>query len=582
MADRYWVGGTGNWDGSTTTNWSASSGGAGGASVPTSADNVFFDANSDAGGTFTVTLTTTANCLDLTVSGLDNTMTFAGTSALNVYGSLSYPATNFSHTRTGTTTFRATSSKTITTNGISFGGTVSFNGVAGQWTLQDDFTGTASGSNTLVNGTLALNDKTLSLQRFSLTGTSTKVISFSTSGVINLTTSSAATALDFSGTTGFSWTGTPSFTFNPTYAGTNTITFDFSGAYFTESTALNVYSNGSPATAVANAITLPTGTKTYFLQFNGSYKDIDFTYNGNSVIGINCAADNFIYGNLKLPVGVTTSGSTSRRTTLASTSSGKVISLNGASWTAALDINGVGGTWTFGSAVATQGNEPSFQIINGSVDASTYSLTCSNGCSITNDSLTMGDGALSASNVTVSSGKQLTLGSGGVTLTGNGTIWNVSGATFSVGTSNITTTNTSAGAKTFIGGSKTYNKVTFGGATGSPVFTITGNNTFSEFATIKTVACTFTFAAGTTQTVGKFTVRGNVAKLITLNSSTPTSTYTLSASSGIIDSNYLSIQDSIATGGATWYAGINSTNAGNNTGWIFESATAGNFIHFFV
>jgi hypothetical protein len=46
MADRYWVGGTANWDGTSGTKWSATSGGAGGASVPTSADDVFFDATS--------------------------------------------------------------------------------------------------------------------------------------------------------------------------------------------------------------------------------------------------------------------------------------------------------------------------------------------------------------------------------------------------------------------------------------------------------------------------------------------------------------------------------------------------------
>ena len=55
MADRYWVGGAGTWDTTSTTNWSASSGGASGASVPTSADSVFFDQ----AGTYTVTLTGT-------------------------------------------------------------------------------------------------------------------------------------------------------------------------------------------------------------------------------------------------------------------------------------------------------------------------------------------------------------------------------------------------------------------------------------------------------------------------------------------------------------------------------------------
>jgi hypothetical protein len=40
MANRYWVGGTGNW--SDTAHWSTSNGGSGGAAVPTSSDNVWF------------------------------------------------------------------------------------------------------------------------------------------------------------------------------------------------------------------------------------------------------------------------------------------------------------------------------------------------------------------------------------------------------------------------------------------------------------------------------------------------------------------------------------------------------------
>jgi hypothetical protein len=52
MASRYWVGGTGTWDASDTTHWSAASGGAAGASAPTAADAVVFDGNSG-GGTCT-------------------------------------------------------------------------------------------------------------------------------------------------------------------------------------------------------------------------------------------------------------------------------------------------------------------------------------------------------------------------------------------------------------------------------------------------------------------------------------------------------------------------------------------------
>lgn len=64
MANRYWVGGAGNW--SSTTKWSTSSGGASGASVPTSADDAIFDANS--GGKFVATVDTAQQVNSLTIT----------------------------------------------------------------------------------------------------------------------------------------------------------------------------------------------------------------------------------------------------------------------------------------------------------------------------------------------------------------------------------------------------------------------------------------------------------------------------------------------------------------------------------
>jgi hypothetical protein len=63
MANRFWVGGSGNW--SDTAHWSASSGGAGGVSVPGGADDVFFDANSGT-GTATVDAARIIDSLDCT------------------------------------------------------------------------------------------------------------------------------------------------------------------------------------------------------------------------------------------------------------------------------------------------------------------------------------------------------------------------------------------------------------------------------------------------------------------------------------------------------------------------------------
>ena len=73
MANRYWVGGTGAWDGTNTANWSATSGGSGGSSVPYTSDDVFFDANS---GTGTVTVSTTpANSKNLNFTNYSGTIT---------------------------------------------------------------------------------------------------------------------------------------------------------------------------------------------------------------------------------------------------------------------------------------------------------------------------------------------------------------------------------------------------------------------------------------------------------------------------------------------------------------------------
>jgi hypothetical protein len=75
MAARFWVGGSGTWDTSNTTNWSATSGGAGGASVPTSADTVTIDASS---GTGTIIVNTNFNIISLTCGAMNNmTLDFA-------------------------------------------------------------------------------------------------------------------------------------------------------------------------------------------------------------------------------------------------------------------------------------------------------------------------------------------------------------------------------------------------------------------------------------------------------------------------------------------------------------------------
>ena len=97
------------------------------------------------------------------------------------------------------------------------------------------------------------------------------------------------------------------------------------------------------------------------------------------------------------------------------------------------------------------------------------------------------------------------------------------------------------------------------------------------------MAATITFQAGTTTTVTDFTLTGTVGNVTTINSSVSGTQFTLSKSSGTVSTDYMSIQDSNATGGATWNAGTHSVNVSNNTGWIFATAPTltGQFFAFF-
>lgn len=130
---RYWVGGTASWDATAGTKWATTSGGTGGSAVPTSADDVFFDA---ASGAVTVTVAATVSCNNLDFNGF--TGTFTGSSLLGLSGTTLRLASGMTDTYTGITTLSTTSSGTITSNGKTFAGQINFSGSGGTWSLADD------------------------------------------------------------------------------------------------------------------------------------------------------------------------------------------------------------------------------------------------------------------------------------------------------------------------------------------------------------------------------------------------------------------------------------------------------------
>lgn len=142
MADRYWVGGSGNWS-DNLLHWAATSGGASGASLPGSGDNVFFD-NLSHTTNYTVTMNAgTKQCLNFTATApAAGNMTMAfGSVNLSVFGNFSSYAGMLTTGGTPSILFASTSTgRTITTNGVNFSVNIEFTGSGGGWTLQDNFT----------------------------------------------------------------------------------------------------------------------------------------------------------------------------------------------------------------------------------------------------------------------------------------------------------------------------------------------------------------------------------------------------------------------------------------------------------
>jgi hypothetical protein len=130
MASRFWVtGGTGNWN--STTNWSATSGGASGASVPSTADTATFNASSGSG---TATLDISPTVQTLTMTGFTGTLAFGtNTISLNSTGTIFTGATTM--TVTGTPliicTNNSATSRTIAPGAVTEANSISFRITAG-------------------------------------------------------------------------------------------------------------------------------------------------------------------------------------------------------------------------------------------------------------------------------------------------------------------------------------------------------------------------------------------------------------------------------------------------------------------
>lgn len=177
MASRYWVGGgsSTSWSATGNTNWSATSGGAGNASVPVAGDNIFFDASSGVGTSVadinasfgSIDCTGYAGTLNITVTAVTFTgATVTLSAGMTLGGSIAL-------TRT-VTLAPAAGTQVVTMNGQTFPANVTIAAPGATVQLGDDFA--ANYLLTLTSGTFDANGKNLTLGGVNITGTTTRTL----------------------------------------------------------------------------------------------------------------------------------------------------------------------------------------------------------------------------------------------------------------------------------------------------------------------------------------------------------------------------------------------------------------------
>lgn len=312
-----------------------------------------------------------------------------------------------------------------------------------------------------------------------------------------------------------------------------------------------------------------SGAGTYTMNMMRHGKDIVCTGFTATLSMAASGTQRYIFGSLTLSSGMTLS--VSPNLTLAGRGSHTITMAGQVFPTVAsrvITIGRFGGTYTlldnanFGATTANTGTGIT------TVGGVTFSA---NGFNVTAPRI-----ILAASTVNMGSGTW------NITGTADATPWSAAGTTLNAGTSNIVFANASVTARTFAGSGKAYNDLTYTVAGSTGGLDITGANTFHDLNfSDATNARTLRFTAATTTTfTGAFNVKGTAGNRMTVSSITAAN-HTLSKASGTVAVDYLTIARSQATGGAAWYAGANSVDGLNNTGWIFAAAPSGDFFAMF-
>lgn len=240
MANLYWVGGANTWNATVGTKWATTSGGVGGAAVPTAADDVFVDASS----TGLLTIASGAACRSLNFTGFTGAATLASASSMNIgdatpgAGNIAIkldPAMTFTvgNAATSIINFTSTSSTQQTVDfGSKLAPTCGFNSAGSNYIISSDITSssTASGFINFFQGTLDLNGKTINTGLFNCSAVTTRTL---TAGSASVICGGTGNSINFGSITGLTMTAnTATFTLSGSGTTLQSGSFDFNGASF--------------------------------------------------------------------------------------------------------------------------------------------------------------------------------------------------------------------------------------------------------------------------------------------------------------------------------------------------------------
>ena len=518
MANRFWVtGGTGNWN--STTNWSATTGGASGASVPGSSDAALLDASSGAG---TVTLDISPDIQTLTCTGFTGTLAFGtNTISLNSTGTIFTGATTMAVSGTPliilTTSTPTAVARTITPSVVTEANSISFRITSG------------TGSMVFTAGSVRDIDFTDGTNPTGFGG--------------NVTNTAITIYGNFkASTSGMTRTaGTQAYTFAAT-SGTKTI--DTAGVTFDNPFTFN----GVGGTWQLQAALTSGATRTVTLT-NGTLDLASYT----------------------LTTGIFSSNNSNTRTLAFGT--GKIV-LTGTAATVWTNATGTGFTYTGTSRIEAFGPATTGQRLFSPSSVATSTEAISLNFYITGGSDTVNFSSTNRRvNILDFTGFTGTFTNSHQTIHGNYTL--AAGMTVGSGTE-ITTFATTTSQNITTNGKTLDFPVTFNGIGGT--FVMQDALTLGSTQTLTMTNGTLQLKSGVTSTVGAFATSGTNQKY--LQSTTPGTQATISQASGVVSTSYLTIQDIYATGGATWNAFLTNqnVNAGNNTNWDFY-AQLGRYIY---